>query len=87
MAFERQQNSTCANSSEVKAFYKRNNKMNFMFIDQYTDYKDVDVIFKSFVNTANYVTTDPESFTFANYFVRKWLIKADEYQDGTADNE
>jgi len=40
LAIER--NHTCANDAELEAFYKRNDRIHFMFVDQYTNYKNVD---------------------------------------------
>jgi len=51
-------NPICARQEDVNAFYKTNEKLNFMFMDQYTDFDDVNKIFKTFVNTANYVLVD-----------------------------
>ena len=51
-------NPVCARQEDVDKFYKSNERLNFMFMDQYTDFKDVNKIFKKFVNTANYVLVD-----------------------------
>jgi len=51
-------NPICAGQEDVNTFYKSNEKLNFMFMDQYTDFDDVNKIFKPFLNTANYVLVD-----------------------------
>jgi len=51
-------NPVCARQEDVDKFYKSNERLNFMFMDQYTDFKDVNQMFKKFVNTANYVLVD-----------------------------
>ncbi|MBM3456719.1 MAG: hypothetical protein FJX80_16570 [Bacteroidetes bacterium] len=51
-------NPVCARQEDVENFYKNNERLNFMFMDQYTDFKDVNQVFKKFVNTANYVLVD-----------------------------
>jgi len=40
-----EKNYTCANDAELDAFYKRNDRIHFMFVDQYTNFKNVDQIF------------------------------------------
>jgi len=51
-------NPVCAKKQDVDTFYKYNEKLNFMFMDQYTDFGDVNQVLKKFVNTANYVLVD-----------------------------
>jgi len=47
-----------------------------MFMDQVTDLNEVDLLFKSFVNTAHFVMIDLNVLTVANYLVRKYEIEA-----------
>jgi len=59
----------------MDAFYKRNDRVRFFYIDQYTDFDDIESPFKSFVNTAHQVLIDPDYRSFSNYLVRKYYIE------------
>ena len=64
----------CATSEEVKAFYKANPKLQFMFVDHYFDFNDFEILFDSYTNTVNYVSVDPAYLSSVDLFVRKLLL-------------
>jgi len=66
-------------------FYKYNEKLNFLYRDQSTDFDDAKVVLKSFVNNANYVLVDQNKLSWANLFVRKYYLEGQPLQDGTHD--
>ena len=65
----------CATKEEQAAFYKANPKLHFMFNDTSVDLKNGTTLFKSFINTDNYVSVDQQYLTEVNYFVRKMKIE------------
>jgi hypothetical protein len=46
-----------------------------MFNDTSVDLKNSTTLFKSFINTDNYVSVDQKYLTEVNYFVRKMKIE------------
>lgn len=50
----------------LEAFYNKNAIFRFLFIDQLTDFSDVDNIFKSYVNKANFLPVSSWLFSAAN---------------------
>jgi len=65
----------CATKEKQAAFYKENPKLHFMFNDTSVDLKNSTTLFKSFINTDNYVSVDQQYLTDVNYFVRKMKIE------------
>jgi len=65
----------CATKEKQAEFYKENPKLHFMFNDTSVDLKNSTTLFKSFINTDNYVSVDQQYLTEVNYFVRKMKIE------------
>ena len=65
----------CASKEEQEDFYRDNPRLHFMYNDTSVDLKNGTTLFKSFINTDNYVSVDQQYLTDVNYFVRKMKIE------------
>jgi len=58
-----------------------------MFMDQYTNFSNVDNILQKVLNTAHGVVINRQTHAVSNVFIRKIHIKGQPFQDGTEDED